>query len=78
MLEGIADDGCIGLSVAEELHGVAMSTSFGDARGAGAIQFCLIAKNTEELKIRCDFVSPCKCEANLTVLCRVTYDAIIL
>jgi hypothetical protein len=78
MLEEIADDGCIGLSVAEELHGVAMSASFGDARGAGVMQFCLIAKNTEELEIRYDFVSSCKCKANLTMLCKVTYDVIIL
>jgi hypothetical protein len=78
MLEEIADDGCIGLSVAEEPHGVAMSASFGDTRGAGAIQFCLIAKNTEELEIRYDFVSSCKCKANLTMLCKVTYDVIIL
>jgi hypothetical protein len=63
VLEEIAGDGCIGMSVAVELHGAAMTASFGDTRGAGVIQFSLIAKNTEELEIQYDFVSPCKCKA---------------
>lgn len=45
-LEYSACGGCIGLSVAAELHGVAMSNSFEDSKGAGEIRFSLIAKES--------------------------------